>query len=150
MSEQQQQQQEFITVKFGDDQKKIFNPNCRTSSLLESIRRNCSVSELDKGKIDLLGEDGKFAQISRRSSRTPANLILNGRATYVLISIKGESRTPKYVSLLNDLQQIHPDLAEKLEALSSPPEMSERVKHSARSMKRINSRRSSIKISHQR
>jgi len=46
----------FITIRFGNDSKEIFNPDCRIVHLMIEIRSKCKVEE--KQIVDLTDETG--------------------------------------------------------------------------------------------
>ena len=47
----------FITVRFGNDSKEIFNPDCCIVNLVLEIRKKCRIEE-DTQVIDLTDETG--------------------------------------------------------------------------------------------
>jgi len=104
------------------------------------VSNNVSITKV--GQIDLLSEDGEFARISQRPYAR-ANLTLEGRQTYVLIKVM-DARKPKYISLLNNLEQVNPGLAERLENLSSHDAESQEKIKSSKSRARSNQRRPSL------
>ena len=46
----------FITVRFGNDNQEIFNPDCRIVNLINDIRNKCRIDE--KQIVDLTDETG--------------------------------------------------------------------------------------------
>ncbi|XP_077996078.1 uncharacterized protein LOC144449420 [Glandiceps talaboti] len=109
----------FITVKYGDNQQRIFNPLCSNLILLECIRRNC---KCEKGiTLDLSDAEGNVKYLSE-NLHAYANNYLEGRGTYWLIRVdKGVGDNPnKYTLLLTEPEKYYPDLNQRLENLSKP------------------------------
>ncbi|XP_031556592.1 uncharacterized protein CXorf65 homolog, partial [Actinia tenebrosa] len=107
----------FITVRFGDNEEELFNPNCVTLNLMDNIRRRC---RCQRGVIlDLSDEDGDLKNLPEYSNHY-ADKFLKARQKFVLIKIeKGSGESPTtYTSMLNDLETINPKLLSRLEALS--------------------------------
>ncbi|XP_067673848.1 uncharacterized protein C22orf15-like [Haliotis asinina] len=111
--------QSFIIVKYGDDQQALFNPWCTTHTLIEWIRKKCNCSH--DITIDLIDQDGQVKNLAG-SNEEYANELVNGRETYILIRVEkaGENGQNRYVSLLNNLEHVNPDLMVKLNNLSRP------------------------------
>ncbi|XP_066545781.1 uncharacterized protein C22orf15 isoform X2 [Amia ocellicauda] len=111
----------FITVCFGDDQKELFNPNCRIINLIHSLRERCNL-ECEEC-VDLVDESGELVNFSeRQSSQEYASSFLKERHSYILIKVtKGEgSEGNKYESLLLNLGKSYPEVADLLKKLSNP------------------------------
>ncbi|XP_002736063.1 uncharacterized protein CXorf65 homolog [Saccoglossus kowalevskii] len=109
----------FITVKYGDNQQRIFNPMCSSMILLECIRKNC---QCEKGvTLDLLDENGHVKNLPE-NLQSYASDFLEGRGTYWLIKVeKGNEDTPnKYTLLLSQPEKHCPELQQRLEHLSKP------------------------------
>ncbi|XP_068679263.1 uncharacterized protein C22orf15-like [Montipora foliosa] len=107
----------FITVKFGDDEEELFNPNCVTVNLLDNLRRRCGCQ---KGvTLDLSDEDGEIKNLHEFPTQY-AHRILKGREVFILIKVeKGQGDQPtSYTALLNNLEKSNPKLLARLEALS--------------------------------
>ncbi|XP_032241759.1 uncharacterized protein CXorf65 homolog [Nematostella vectensis] len=110
----------FITVRFGDDEDELFNPNFVTQNLLENIRRRC---RCQRGvTLDLSDEEGDLKNLPDYLHQY-AHKVLKPRETFVLVKIeKGLGDYPKtYTSMLNDLETSNPKLLARLEALSQRP-----------------------------
>ncbi|XP_032225870.1 uncharacterized protein CXorf65 homolog isoform X1 [Nematostella vectensis] len=102
----------FITVKYGDSQEALFNPNCRTQNLLEDIKRRCLC---DKDfVVDLSDELGNVKNLLDHTGNYATDL-LKAREKFVLIRVekKGEE-SPIYTPLLNDLELITTSFIERL------------------------------------
>lgn len=111
----------FITVKFGEDEIAIFNPQCRIVNLVQSLKEKCKCEP--DACIDLMDEAGKLMNFSEQEhSPEFASGCLRERSTYILVRVtKMEgSEANKYESLLQNLGRRHPDLADRLQKLSNP------------------------------
>ncbi|KAI8521441.1 PREDICTED: uncharacterized protein CXorf65 homolog [Branchiostoma belcheri] len=95
----------FITVRFGDRQEAIFNPNCKTRLLLDSIKRRCNChQDID---VDLSDELGNVKNLQQGLHKY-ANELLEEREKLVLLKvdkIEGAEQ-PNYTPLLNDREAI--------------------------------------------
>ncbi|XP_076434852.1 uncharacterized protein CXorf65 homolog [Babylonia areolata] len=111
--------QSFIIVKYGDNQEAIFNPWCSSHTLLEWIRRKCQCDE--DIILDLVDLEGQVRNLPS-STEEYASDYVTGRETYILIRVdkQDDSGRNRYVSLLNNLDEINPDLMVKLNNLSRP------------------------------
>lgn len=109
----------FIIVKYGDNEEAIFNPWCSSYTLMEWIRKKCNCEE--DVTIDLVDLDGQITNLSGRTKEY-ANELVTGRGTYILIRVERlqENGLYHYTSLLNNLEEINPDLMIKLNSLSRP------------------------------
>ncbi|XP_038065810.1 uncharacterized protein CXorf65 homolog [Patiria miniata] len=95
----------FITVRFGEKEEALFNPNCRTLLLLENIKQRCNCAE--DVDVDLSDNEGNVKHLLETPLRY-ANEVLKERETLVLVRVeKNEgNQKPHYVPLLNDVQAI--------------------------------------------
>ncbi|XP_064613039.1 uncharacterized protein C22orf15-like [Liolophura sinensis] len=111
--------QSFIVVRYGDNQEALFNPWCTSTTLIEWIRKKCDCADNDV--IDLLDLDGQVKFLSAKEKEYACDVV-DGRQTYILIRIEkqGENEPSKYISLLNNLDKLNPDLMVKLNDLSKP------------------------------
>ncbi|XP_033109991.1 uncharacterized protein CXorf65 homolog isoform X2 [Anneissia japonica] len=90
----------FITVRYGEREEALFNPNCKTMLLLENIRQRCRLGE--DVEVDLADPEGNVKHLIDASLRY-ANEVLKDRETFVLIKVENDdSRKPSYIPLLND------------------------------------------------
>ncbi|XP_052081091.1 uncharacterized protein CXorf65 homolog [Mytilus californianus] len=88
----------FITVKYGDSQEDIFNPNCRTFNLLRCIQRRCKCND----EVELSDESGNI-KFLRECPNRYASEMLTDRESLVLLRVeKKDSHGEIYVPLLND------------------------------------------------
>jgi hypothetical protein len=113
----------FITVEFGAKEERIFNPWCSGHTLTEWIRKQC---HCDSGvALDLIdNEEGQLTNLPEHQ-QDYANEFITGRKKYVLLQVErmAEGGTYfKYTSLLNNLDDLYPELASKLEELSKKPQ----------------------------
>ncbi|XP_029427062.1 uncharacterized protein C22orf15 homolog [Rhinatrema bivittatum] len=111
----------FVTVKFGADCEVLLNPNCQINNLTEYLKKKCQCEPGDS--IDLLDESGTLLNLSEmEGSSESASNYMHERQHYVLLKvIRGDGSEPiHYQSLLENLGQSHPVLAERLQKLSNP------------------------------
>ncbi|XP_059177989.1 uncharacterized protein LOC131957283 [Physella acuta] len=109
----------FIVIKYGDDQEALLNPRCPTHVLVDWIRRIC---ECDGDSIlDLVDLEGQVKNLPATSDDYATNYV-TGRETYVVIRVEreGENGPNRYISLLNHLEKVNPELLVKLDNLSRP------------------------------
>uniref|UniRef100_A0A4W3J5T5 Uncharacterized protein n=1 Tax=Callorhinchus milii TaxID=7868 RepID=A0A4W3J5T5_CALMI len=101
----------FITVTYGEDQKEIFNHQCRIVNLVESIKQKCNCGA--EVCIDLIDEAGNLMNLSDQQTSTEfASNYLTTQKKYILIQVKRDDfESCKYESLLKNLEQRHPELA---------------------------------------
>ncbi|VDI11790.1 Hypothetical predicted protein [Mytilus galloprovincialis] len=76
----------FVTVKYGDDQSKIFNANCRNDILLHSIKEKCKCNSNDI--VELSDEDGIVKDLRRHPFEYGVDF-LKERETLILLKIEG-------------------------------------------------------------
>eukprot|EP00057_Strongylocentrotus_purpuratus_P003714 XP_003727204.1 PREDICTED: uncharacterized protein LOC100889490 isoform X2 [Strongylocentrotus purpuratus] len=95
----------FITVKYGEKEEALFNPNCKTMLLLEDIKRRCRCST--DVEVDLSDREGNIKHLMESPQRY-ANEVLKERESFVLIKVEknDESSKPHYIPLLNDIEAI--------------------------------------------
>ncbi|KAJ7392688.1 hypothetical protein OS493_010339 [Desmophyllum pertusum] len=108
----------FITVRFGDGEESIFNPNCRTNILLEDIKRRCNCTK--DVTVDLSDESGNLKYLANHPM-SYATEILKERESFVLIRVekKGETEGDSYTPMLNDLIIVTPEFLERLSRCES-------------------------------
>ncbi|XP_054448783.1 uncharacterized protein C22orf15 homolog isoform X1 [Pteronotus mesoamericanus] len=122
----------FITVMFGAGCRELVNPWCSLVTLTAHLRQKGRVSP--DATIGLLAEDGHLVILSRDleegASRAPStgSALLQERGNYVLVQIiHGEGGAPtRYESLLENLDDWCPELADDLRWLSGLPTMGNR------------------------
>jgi len=110
--------QSFIIVKYGDNREALFNPWCSSYTLMEWIRRKCNCD--DDITLDLVDLEGQVKNLSTRSKEY-ASEVVTPRETYILIRVeKYSDGKHHYTSLLDNLEEVNPDLMVKLNSISRP------------------------------
>ncbi|KAM7391472.1 hypothetical protein PAMP_022161 [Pampus punctatissimus] len=111
----------FVTVLFGDNRMEMFNLNCKLINFIHNLKERC---DLDfKACVDLMDSSGRVMNLeAKRHSVDPASSLLVERQYHVLLRVCRDDDTGgwKYVSLLNNFSQSHPELTELLWKLSNP------------------------------
>ncbi|CAJ1068331.1 uncharacterized protein C22orf15 [Xyrichtys novacula] len=117
----------FVTILFGDGKMEMFNLNCKLINFIHFLKEKCC---LDFNEIvDLLDSSGKVMNLERKQhSLDLASSVLVERQYYILLRVcrDPESEGVKYVSLLNNFSQSHPELTELLRKLSNPDTVRDR------------------------
>lgn len=108
-------EQMFVTVRYGDNQKIILNPCCPTATFIEWIKKKCNFEQ--NAVLDLVDSAGQLSNLSA-SPRSYVNDIINMGETYILILVERENGGVRYVSLLDNLDKINPEIFNKLGSLS--------------------------------
>ncbi|XP_060050776.1 uncharacterized protein C22orf15 homolog [Erinaceus europaeus] len=119
----------FITVMFGAGCWELVNPWCNLVTLSAHLKQRGKVPT--DATIALLAEDGHLVSLDKGLKEgaspdpTMDSLQLQERGTYVLVQIiKGEGGAPnRYESLLENLDDWNPELAEELRNLSGLPSL---------------------------
>lgn len=108
----------FITVRYGDGEESIFNPNCRTNILLEDIKRRCNCTK--DATVDLSDESGNLKYLANHPM-SYATEILKERESLVLIRVekKSEAEGDSYTPMLNDMIIVTPQFLERLSRCES-------------------------------
>ncbi|XP_073916777.1 uncharacterized protein C22orf15 homolog isoform X3 [Castor canadensis] len=115
----------FITVMFGAGCWELVNPWCSLVTLTAHLKQRGQVSP--EATIALLAEDGQLVNLGEDLETSPipnmGSSLLEERGTYVLVHIvMGENGAPtRYESLLENLEDQCPELAEELRWLSGLP-----------------------------
>ncbi|XP_074527117.1 uncharacterized protein C22orf15 [Halichoeres trimaculatus] len=111
----------FVTILFGDSRMEMFNLNCKLINFIHHLKEKCSLDFKDC--VDLLDSSGKVMNLEgKQHSLALASSVLKERQFYILLQVFRDTniRGPKYVSLLNNFSQSHPELIELLKKLSNP------------------------------
>ncbi|XP_030439090.1 LOW QUALITY PROTEIN: uncharacterized protein C22orf15 homolog [Gopherus evgoodei] len=123
----------FITVRYRADCQEIVNVNCRVLSLTMHLKKKCQCRPEDC--IDLLDESGTMMNLSEVKSPASelASKYLQERQHYILIRvIRGEGlESTYYESLLENLENHHPELAERLQKLPAYPQLKDNMRRSS-------------------
>ncbi|XP_063519472.1 uncharacterized protein C22orf15 homolog isoform X18 [Pongo pygmaeus] len=114
----------FIKVMFGAGCSMLVNTSCRLVNLTAHLRQKAGLPP--DATIALLAEDGNLVSLEEdlkegaSRAQTMGNSLLKERAIYVLVRIiKGEDMaSTRYESLLENLDDHYPELAEELCRLS--------------------------------
>lgn len=75
----------FITVRFGDCEESLFNPNCRIEILLDAIKRRCNCTK--DATVDLSDEAGNLKYLGNHPL-SYASELLKARESFVLIRVE--------------------------------------------------------------
>ncbi|XP_066221580.1 uncharacterized protein C22orf15 homolog isoform X1 [Saccopteryx leptura] len=111
----------FITVMFGAGCWELVNPCCSLVTLTAHLRQRGQVPP--DATIALLAEDGHLVSLGKDQVSSTGSSLLQERGTYILVKIiNGEGGAPtRYESLLENLDERCPKLAEELRWLSGLP-----------------------------
>ncbi|XP_074633931.1 uncharacterized protein CXorf65 homolog isoform X2 [Acropora palmata] len=95
----------FITVRFGDCQEALFNPNCMIKVLLEDIKKRCRRNREEL--IDLSDESGNLKNLLDHKTEYATDL-LKARHSFILIRLEKKQGEDlfTYTPLLNDIRTI--------------------------------------------
>ncbi|XP_040012349.1 uncharacterized protein C22orf15 [Xiphias gladius] len=111
----------FVTILFGDSRMEMFNLNCKLINFIHHIKERCGLDSQDC--VDLMDGSGSVMNVeAKQHSVALARSVLVERQYYVLLRVCRDDDTGgrKYVSLLNNYSQSHPELTELLRKLSNP------------------------------
>lgn len=126
----------FITVRFGDCQEALFNPNCIIKVLLEDIKKRCRRNREEL--IDLSDESGNLKNLLDHKTEYATDL-LKARHSFILIRLEKKQGEDlfTYTPLLNDIRTItstflqHLTRPQSSQSSVSPPSRQGRRKSSA-------------------
>ncbi|XP_015760052.1 PREDICTED: uncharacterized protein CXorf65 homolog [Acropora digitifera] len=126
----------FITVRFGDCQEALFNPNCIIKVLLEDIKKRCRRNREEL--IDLSDESGNLKNLLDHKTEYATDL-LKARHSFILIRLEKKQGEElfTYTPLLNDIRTItstflqHLTRPQSSQSSVSPPSRQGRRKSSA-------------------
>lgn len=124
----------FITVKYGDHEEALFNPNCRILHLLEDIKRRCNCAE--NAVIDLSDLQGAVKNLTDHQASNGSEF-LNERETFILVRVEKNiegGEFPLYTPLLDDEDVLTKDFLESLRR--TPTDTLEVSGRGSRSMRR--------------
>ncbi|XP_047448093.1 uncharacterized protein C22orf15 isoform X2 [Mugil cephalus] len=113
----------FVTILFGDfsadGRMEMFNLNCKLINFIHHLKEKCGLDL--KECVDLMDSSGKVMNLeAKQHSVALANSVLAERQYYVLLRVcQDDAGGRKYVSLLNNESQSHPELTELLRKLSN-------------------------------
>ncbi|XP_032218024.2 uncharacterized protein CXorf65 homolog [Nematostella vectensis] len=121
----------FITVRYADDRKELFNPDCRSCLLLNNIKERCDCEEDDI--VDLSDETGNLKDLLNHPLEY-ASKYLTPRE--ILVLVKGEKADGDRMTFVPLLENLESD-AEFLERLNPPPPKKEERSPSRHSPSRM-------------
>ncbi|XP_056232343.1 uncharacterized protein C22orf15 [Seriola aureovittata] len=110
----------FVTILFGDSGMEMLNLNCRLINFLHHLKERCGLDF--KECVDLMDSSGSVMNLqAKQHSEALASSVLVERQCYVLLQVcNDDTGGQKYVSLLNNHSQSHPEFTELLRKLSNP------------------------------
>ncbi|XP_067911613.1 uncharacterized protein C22orf15-like [Heterodontus francisci] len=111
----------LLLIDDATDQTTIFNHLCRIVNFIDYVKQTCECKTEDC--IDLIDESGNLMNLSvQQNSLQFASDILKERRRYILIKVtkQDDSETIKYESMLKNIENCHPVLADQLRKLSNP------------------------------
>ncbi|XP_006875016.1 PREDICTED: uncharacterized protein C22orf15 homolog [Chrysochloris asiatica] len=117
----------FITVMFGAGCRELVNPCCSLVTLTAHLRQRGGVPP--DVTLALLAKDRHLVSLGLEEGASLAPMVgsnlLQERETYILVRIlRGEDGAPtRYESLVENLDDLCPELAEELRRLSGLPPM---------------------------
>ncbi|XP_031574276.1 uncharacterized protein CXorf65 homolog [Actinia tenebrosa] len=116
----------FVVVRFGDDEQRLFNTNCRAKILYENIKERCNCQSEDV--IDLADENGFLKNLPGRPPNEYATTFLPNRSTFILLQITEDNTSKQkqsvYTPLLRGVSESIPDFLAKLYSKKVNPEIS--------------------------
>ncbi|KAM6944246.1 uncharacterized protein C22orf15 [Lycodopsis pacificus] len=117
----------FVTILLGDSRMEMFNLNCKLINFIHHLKERCGLDL--KECVDLMDSSGRVMNLEgKQQSVALASSVLVERQHYALLRVCRDDDTGgrKYVSLLNNCSQSHPELTELLRRLSNPDEERDR------------------------
>ncbi|XP_044054114.1 uncharacterized protein C22orf15 [Siniperca chuatsi] len=131
-----QDQKMFVTILFGDSRMEMFNLNCKLINFIHHLKERCGLGF--KEWVDLMDSSGRVMNLEgKQRSVALASSVLVERQHYVLLRVCRDDDTGdrKYVSLLNNFSQSHPELTELLRKLSNPDKERDKKTRGGRTQK---------------
>ncbi|XP_034398383.1 uncharacterized protein C22orf15 [Cyclopterus lumpus] len=118
----------FLIVVFPSDSKmEMFNLNCKLINFIHHLKERCGLDF--KESVELMDSSGRVMDLEgKQQSVALASSVLGERQYYVLLRVCRDDDTGgrKYVSLLNNFSQSHPQLTELLRKLSNTEKEADR------------------------
>ncbi|XP_031550611.1 uncharacterized protein CXorf65 homolog isoform X1 [Actinia tenebrosa] len=115
----------FVIVRYADDRRELFNPDCRSCLLLNNIKERCDCDEDDI--VDLSDETGCLKNLIKHPLEY-ATKFLTSRE--ILVLVKGEKTDDNQMTFVPLLESLE-DNKEFLERLNPPPPKQKEEKHSS-------------------
>ncbi|XP_058269598.1 uncharacterized protein CXorf65-like isoform X2 [Hemibagrus wyckioides] len=102
----------FITVLHGDNQRSLFNTQCKTVVLLDWIKVKCGCRR--EAEIDLANLNGQMMNLPHHQSAVASD-VLGQREEYILVSMSrtGDPSNPVYTPLLHNYHLPDPQCLEE-------------------------------------
>nr|XP_015192927.1 PREDICTED: uncharacterized protein CXorf65-like [Lepisosteus oculatus] len=109
----------FITVLHGDNEQTLFNTDCKTITLLDSIKLRCHCAS--KAEVDLADESGQVRNLLQHRQRYASEL-LDEREEFILVSVSwpSGSHQPVYTPMLQDEDLLSSRFLAKLGSKGEP------------------------------
>ncbi|XP_077600589.1 uncharacterized protein C22orf15 isoform X1 [Stigmatopora nigra] len=123
----------FITVLFGESKMEMFNINCKLIHFVQNLKERCGVDLKDS--VDLMNRNGTLVNLESNQLRVDmASSLLAERQLYVLLQVcrNDNDEGLKYISLLQNVSQCHPEFTEPLRKVCNPGEEQEKKVSSVR------------------
>ncbi|XP_032367610.1 uncharacterized protein C22orf15 [Etheostoma spectabile] len=117
----------FVTILLGDNRMEMVNLNCKVIHFIHHLKERCGLDL--KECVDLMESSGRVMNLEgKQHSDALASSVLIERQYYVLLRVCRDDDTGcrKYVPLLNNSSQSHPELTELLRKLSNPDKEQDR------------------------
>ncbi|XP_078106531.1 uncharacterized protein C22orf15 [Sander vitreus] len=110
----------FVTILFGDNRMEMLNLNCKLIHFIHHLKERCGLDF--KECVDLMESSGRVMNLEgKQQSEALASSVLTERQYYVLLRVcHDDTGCRKYMPLLNNSSQSHPELTELLRKLSNP------------------------------
>ncbi|XP_042344147.1 uncharacterized protein C22orf15 [Plectropomus leopardus] len=117
----------FVTILLGDNRMEMLNLNCKLINFIHHLKERCGLDF--KECVDLMDSSGRVMNLEKKQQSVAlASSVLAERQYYILLRVCRDDDTGdrKYVSLLNNFSQSHPELTELLRKLSNPEKETDR------------------------
>ncbi|XP_041793920.1 uncharacterized protein C22orf15 [Chelmon rostratus] len=114
----------------------MFNLNCKLINFLHHLKERCGLDF--KECVDLMDSSGRVMNLEgKQQSMALTSSVLEERQYYVLLRVCRDDDTGgrKYVSLLNNFSQNHPELTELLRKLANPDQERDRKTRGGRTQR---------------
>ncbi|XP_076442906.1 uncharacterized protein CXorf65 homolog [Babylonia areolata] len=100
----------FVTVRYGENQTKIFNADCKNEILLENIKMQCDCPHNEA--VEVSDEHGVVKNLRNFPTEYGSDF-LKGRETLVLLTVQNGADKPVFTPLLASLRN-DPDFNDTL------------------------------------
>ncbi|XP_057687771.1 uncharacterized protein C22orf15 [Corythoichthys intestinalis] len=123
----------FVTVLFGESRMEMFNINCKLIHFVQNLKERCGVDLKDC--VDLMNRNGTVVNLETNQLGVDmASSLLAERQHYVLLQVcrNDNNEGLKYISLLQNVSQSHPEFTEPLRKVCNPGEERDKKVNSVR------------------